>query len=52
MHKKDRIPFVHANMKVKDALLIISEKGFGMTTVLNASDEMVESLRMEIFEEL
>ena len=41
MHKKDRIPFVHANTKVKDALLIISEKGFGMTTVLNASDEMV-----------
>ena len=41
MHKKDRIPFVHVNTKVKDALLIISEKGFGMTTVLNASDEMV-----------
>ena len=41
MHKKDRIPFVHVNTKVKDALLIISEKGFGMTTVLNDSDEMV-----------
>ena len=41
MHKKDRIPFVHSSMKVKDALLTISEKGFGMTTVLNASDEMV-----------
>ena len=41
MHKRDRIPFVPSNMKIKDALLIISEKGFGMTTVLNASDEMV-----------
>ena len=41
MHKKDRIPFVYSSMKVKDALLTISEKGFGMTTVLNASDEMV-----------
>jgi arabinose-5-phosphate isomerase len=41
MHKIDRIPFVPSNMKIKDALLIISEKGFGMTTVLNASDEMV-----------
>ena len=33
MHKRDRIPFVPSNMKIKDALLIISEKGFGMTTV-------------------
>ncbi len=41
MHKRDRIPFVPLNMKIKDVLLIISEKGFGMTTVLNTSDEMV-----------
>ena len=41
MHKGDRIPFVLSSMKVKDALLTISEKGFGMTTVLNANDEMV-----------
>ena len=41
MNKGDQIPFVHANMKVKDALLIISEKGFGMTAVLNTGDEMV-----------
>ena len=41
MNKKDRIPFVHTKMKVKDSLLIISEKGFGMTAVLNTSDEMV-----------
>jgi len=41
MNKKDQIPFVHLNMKVKDALLIISEKGLGMTVVLNSHDEMV-----------
>jgi len=41
MNKKDQIPFVHANMKVKDALLIISEKGLGMTAVLDTGDEMV-----------
>ena len=41
MNKKDQIPFVHANMKVKDALLIISEKGLGMTGVLDTGGEMV-----------
>jgi len=41
IHKGDRIPFVHTNTKVKDALLIISEKGFGMTAVLNKDDEMI-----------
>ena len=40
-HKEDRIPFVHTNTKVKDALLKISEKGFGMTAVLNNKGEMV-----------
>ena len=41
MNKKDQIPFVHLNMKIKDVLLIISEKGLGMTVVLNSHDEMV-----------
>ena len=41
VHKKDRIPFVYTNTKVKDALLIISEKGFGMTAVLSTNNEMV-----------
>ena len=41
MNKTDRIPFVHINMKIKEALLIISEKGFGMTAVLNTNDEMI-----------
>ena len=41
VHKKNRIPIVYTNTKVKDALLIISEKGFGMTAVLNINNEMV-----------
>ncbi len=41
MNEKDQIPFVHLNMKIKDVLLIISEKGLGMTIVLNTHDEMV-----------
>ena len=41
IHQKDRIPFVSVNTKVKDALLTISEKGFGMTAVLNDKGEMI-----------
>ena len=39
-HRNDRIPFVYTDTKVKDALLTISEKGFGMTAVLNKNNEM------------
>ena len=39
-HIDDRIPFVYTDTKVKDALLTISEKGFGMTAVLNKNNEM------------
>ena len=41
MHSDDRIPLISATTKVKDALLYISEKGFGMTGVLNNLDTMV-----------
>ena len=34
MHSHDRIPMISVTTKVKDALLYISEKGFGMTGVL------------------
>ena len=41
MHSHDRIPMISVSTKVKDALLYISEKGFGMTGVLDDSDKMV-----------
>ena len=41
MHSHDRIPMISVTTKVKDALLYISEKGFGMTGVLNNLDTMV-----------
>tara|TARA_Y100001980_G_C14550858_1_gene333692 strand:- start:1862 stop:2839 length:978 start_codon:yes stop_codon:yes gene_type:complete len=41
MHSDDRIPLISVTTKVKDALLYISEKGFGMTGVLNNLDTMV-----------
>ena len=41
MHSHDRIPLISVTTKVKDALLYISEKGFGMTGVLDNLDKMV-----------
>ena len=41
MHSHDRIPMISVATKVKDALLYISEKGFGMTGVLDNSSKMV-----------
>ncbi|MBT4555109.1 MAG: KpsF/GutQ family sugar-phosphate isomerase, partial [Candidatus Marinimicrobia bacterium] len=41
VHSGDYIPFVLQSASIKEALLVISEKGLGMTGVLNKKDEMV-----------
>ena len=41
IHTGDNIPFVYADTSVKDALLTISDKGLGVTGVLNHDDELV-----------
>ena len=41
MHKGEDIPFVDQSANIKEALLLISEKGLGMTGVLNNQDEMI-----------
>ncbi len=35
MHKESQVPIVHRSATIKDALLEISRKGLGMTTVIN-----------------
>jgi arabinose-5-phosphate isomerase len=40
-HKGDAIPFTHIKSSIKDALLIISEKGLGLTGVLDENDCLV-----------
>lgn len=35
MHQGDKLPRVHRNASIKDALLEISEKGLGMTSIVN-----------------
>lgn len=40
-HTGDEIPFVNQTASIKDALLTISEKGLGVTGVLNGKDEFV-----------
>ncbi len=40
-HTGDTIPFVNQSASIKEALLVISEKGLGMTGVLNDDGEMV-----------
>ena len=40
-HSGDTIPFVNSSASIKEALLVISEKGLGMTGVLNNENEMV-----------
>jgi arabinose-5-phosphate isomerase len=40
-HSGSEIPFVSHSTSIKEALLTISEKGLGMTGVLNDKDEMV-----------
>ena len=40
-HKGNRIPFILENSTIKEALLTISDMGFGVTGVLNKKDEMI-----------
>ena len=40
-HKGDAIPFTHIKSSIKDALLNISEKGLGLTGVLDENDCLV-----------
>ena len=41
VHTGDHIPFVNSTASIKDALLTISEKGLGVTGVLNDREEMI-----------
>ena len=41
VHKGDSIPFVYTTTSIKDALLTISDKGFGMTGVLDEESIMI-----------
>ncbi len=41
IHTGDNIPFVYHSLNIKDTLLTISDKGLGMTGVLNKNDEMI-----------
>ena len=41
VHTGDHIPFVNSSASIKDALLKISEKGLGVTGVLNDREEMI-----------
>ena len=41
VHTGDDIPFITSSASIKDALLTISEKGLGMTGVLNDEDEII-----------
>lgn len=41
IHKGDRIPFVYEDTSLKDALLTISEKGLGITAVLNINESLI-----------
>ena len=41
MHKNNAIPFVKNNTTVKNALLVISDKGLGVTGVLDSNDKLI-----------
>lgn len=41
MHKNDRVPVVKTGTRVIDALMEITDKGLGMTTVVNEQGELV-----------
>ena len=43
-HTGNDIPFVNQTASIKDALLTISEKGMGVTGVLNGKDELVGTI--------
>ena len=40
-HTGDRVPFVYVDTNLKDSLLMISDKGLGVTGVLNHNNELV-----------
>ena len=40
-HKGNRVPFILENSTIKEALLTISDMGFGVTGVLDKKDEMI-----------
>ncbi|MCS5653611.1 MAG: KpsF/GutQ family sugar-phosphate isomerase [Candidatus Marinimicrobia bacterium] len=40
-HTGDRIPFVYVDTSLRDSLLMISDKGLGVTGVLNHNNELV-----------
>ena len=40
-HKGNRVPFILENSTIKEAILTISDMGFGVTGVLNKKDEMI-----------
>ena len=41
VHSDDKIPFISSDDSIKDALFTISDKGLGMTGVLNEKDELI-----------
>jgi len=41
VHKNNAIPFVKNNTTVKNALLVISDKGLGVTGVLDSNDRLI-----------
>ena len=41
VHKNNAIPFVKNNTTVKNALLVISDKGLGITGVLDSDDKLI-----------
>lgn len=41
MHKNDRVPMVKTGTRIIDALMEITDKGLGMTTVVNEQGELV-----------
>lgn len=40
-HTDDKIPIVHTDTKIHEALLTMSEKGLGMTGVVNDKDDLI-----------
>lgn len=41
MHSGDKIPRVQANASLSEALLTMSEKGFGLTTIVDDNDQLL-----------
>ncbi|MGB2739268.1 MAG: KpsF/GutQ family sugar-phosphate isomerase [Cognaticolwellia sp.] len=41
MHKDDRLPSVHQDAKIKDALVEMSLKGLGMTAVVDSNKQLI-----------